>query len=372
MIALVSRAMLAIVAWVSLRIFPVSDRYPEKLPDSFFPGQSLLDGWARWDAAHYVAIARFGYGDGNPSPHGGLGFFPLFPLLMRGMIRVSGAEQTDRHFAIAGLVIANLCFFALIALFTRFAAARFGEKTAIDASLLLCVMPFSFFFNAVYTESLFALLIVLSLTFAGSKRWWLAAMFAGLASGTRLVGLALAPALLYGAYRRGAKLSELAGTALLSVSGVVAYFLYTAWKFDNLFAYFEAQSEWGDWNDHVRHYAELFFTHPRQALTGRPEDLVVLLDLIVGVIFLCFLPRLLRTKSPELAILTGLLVLGQGLFTWLSLGRYVLPALGVYVAMALWLGETRWRGWLRDAVVVSAALLLATLTALYATGFWVV
>jgi hypothetical protein len=371
-IAIASRAALAIVAWIALKVFPVSGRYPEKLPDSFFPGQPFLDGWARWDAAHYIAIARFGYGDGNPSPHGGLGFFPVFPLLLRGLVQICGAAETDRNFAIAGLLVANLCFVALIAGFAWLVARRFGDKAAIEASLLLCVMPFSFFFNAVYTESLFALLILLSLAFAGTKRWWLAASFAGIASGTRLVGLALAPALLYGAYRRGAKLPELVGTALLSVSGLLAYFVYCAWKFDNAFAYFDAQAEWGNWDDHVRHYAELFFTHPKQTLTGRPEDLIVLLDLIAGIVFLGFLPRLAKTRWPELFIVSALLIAVQGAFTWLSLGRYVMPALGIYVAMALWLGETRWRLWARDTVVVSSALLLALLTALYATGFWVV
>ncbi|MDP9369667.1 MAG: hypothetical protein M3Q03_15575, partial [Chloroflexota bacterium] len=89
-VAVFSRLGLAFLAWFSLRVFPRLDTYPAQLPDSFLPGHRMLDGWARWDAAHYVAIAGGGYGGDNPSPHGGVGFFPLFPLLMRGAVELVG------------------------------------------------------------------------------------------------------------------------------------------------------------------------------------------------------------------------------------------------------------------------------------------
>jgi Mannosyltransferase (PIG-V) len=363
---------LAGIVWFAVRVVPRHAPYPEQLPDTFFPDRPLLDGWARWDAAHYVAIARLGYGADNPSPHGGVGFFPLYPLAMRGAVQVVRAAPTEANLAFAGIVISNVCFLGAVALLARLGAARFGERVGIEAALLLCVMPFGFFMNAAYSESLFLLLVLLALTFADSERWWLAGMMAGLASGTRLVGLALAPALLLAGYRRGARLSDLVATGALSVFGAVAYFVYCAWRFDDPFAYFDAQSEWGGWDEHVRYYAELFFVHPRQALTGRPEELIVALDLLVGLVFLAFLPRLWRMGVPEIALVSTLLVVVQGALTWLSLGRYVLPAVGVYFAVAVWLVGPRWAGWVRDVVVVGSALLMGFLGILYATGFWVV
>jgi hypothetical protein len=214
--------------------------------------------------------------------------------------------------------------------------------------------------------------VLLALTLAGNGRWWLAGTAAGLASGTRLVGLALAPALLFAAYRKGARLSDLVATGALSISGTLAYFVYLAWRFDDPFAYFSAQSEWGGWDEHVRFYAELFFVHPRAALTGRPEDLIVALDLAVGLAFLAFLPRLWRLGIPEIALFSTLLIVVQAAFTWLSLGRYVIPAVGVYFAVSLWLSGPRWSGWVRDTVIVASALLMGFLAVLYATGFWVV
>jgi Mannosyltransferase (PIG-V) len=371
-IAVATRAALAGIVWFAVRVVPRHAPYPEQIPDTFFPDHPALDGWARWDAAHYVAIARLGYGPDNPSHHGGVGFFPLYPLLMRALVELVGAAPTDANLAFAGILIANVCFLGAVALLAWLGAERFGPRVGVEAALLLCVMPFGFFMNAAYSESLFLLLVLASLAFAGRGHWWLAGTAAGLASATRLVGLALAPALLLAAYRRGAKLADLLVTGALAVSGTAAYFLYCAWRFDDPFVYFDAQAEWGGWDEHVRFYADLFLLHPRQALAGRPEDLIVALDVAVGLAFLLFLPRLWRLGIPEIALLSTLLVVVQGAFTWLSLGRYVLPAVGVYLAAALWLGAPRWSGWVRDAIVVVSALLMGFLAILYATGFWIV
>lgn len=371
-IAIGSRVVLAGIVWFAVRAIPRHAPYPAQLPDIFFPDRPFFDGWARWDAAHYVAIARLGYGADNPSPHGGVGFFPVFPLMMRGAVELVGAAPSEANLALAGMVIANLCFLVAVVLLAHLGADLFGAPVGIDAVLLLCVMPFGFFLNAAYSESVFLLLVLLTLTLTDRQRWWLAGLVAGVASGTRLVGLALAPVVLLAAWRRGARISDLVGSAALSVSGVVAYGVYCAWRFDDPLAYFNAQSEWGGWTEHVRYYAELFFVHPRQALTGRPEDLVVAIDLALGVIFLAFLPRLWRQGIPEIALLTTLLVVMQGAFTWLSLGRYVIPAIGVYFVAALFLAQPRWSGWPRDLVLLTSVLLLGFLSVLYATGFWVV
>ncbi|MEZ4496023.1 MAG: M1 family aminopeptidase [Thermomicrobiales bacterium] len=63
--------------------------YPAQRPDSFFPDNPGLDGWVRWDSAHLIELARAGYGSGNTSPGEGWGFFPLYSLLMRGMVEAT-------------------------------------------------------------------------------------------------------------------------------------------------------------------------------------------------------------------------------------------------------------------------------------------
>jgi hypothetical protein len=371
-IAVTSRLALLVVVWMSLHITARLPLYPGQYPDTFFPQQTVFDGWARWDAAHYVNLAKYGYGADNPSPHGGLGFFPLFSLLMRGLVEFFRISPTPTHLAFAGIVIANVCFFLSVPLFTRMAAEQFGDTSARNAVLLLCIMPFSFFFSAAYSESLFLLLSLISLACARSNKWWWAAAAAGLASGSRLVGLALLPSILYLAWRRRASLRDLAAIVLIAPSGLVAFFVYTALKFNNIFAYFDAQATWGGWDEHVRFYATLFLRHPREVIHGDPRHLIIFLNVVLAVLFLAFVPLVWKQLDPATALFTTLLIVVQGAFTWVSLGRYLLPAVGVYFVAGALLTQPRWSGWLRDSVIVASALLLSLLAVLYGHAFWVV
>jgi hypothetical protein len=373
LLALAIRGALFVISWMSLRMFPRFDLYPAQLPDTFLPEHPFLDGWARWDAAHYIAVAQLGYGDPNsPSVDGGLGFFPLYPLLMRGLVAVTGVEATAGAYAAAGIAISNVCFVLAIALLAWTAAELAGDRVALETTLLFSVAPFGFFFNAAYSESLFLLISLFSFWLGRRGQWWKAGLVAALGSATRLIGLAIGPALLYLAYRRGAKPRDLLGIAILSPAGLVVYFLYCWIAHDDLFAYFSAQSEWGGWTEHVRFYAELFVTRPREALGGDPRHLVILLNVAALMLCLALLPIVWRRLDPGTALFTTLLVVVQGAVTWVSLGRYLMPAFGVFIAGGILLTHPRLVGWPRDAVVVSSALLLSLLTVLYAHGFWVV
>lgn len=372
-IAIGTRFALAIIAWMSLRIFPRFSSYPAQLPDSFLPQHPFLDGWARWDTSHYVAVAQLGYGNpASPSPQGGLGFFPLYPLLMRALVAITGVEKTAGAFAVAGIVISNICFLVAIALLVVITTEVAGERVALHTVLLFCVAPFSFFFNAAYSESLFLVLVLLSLWFARRGQWWAAGMCAALGSATRLVGLAIGPALLFMAWRRGAKPKDLLVIALLSPSGLVAFFTYCALKFDDLFAYFNAQSEWGGWTEHVRFYAELFIKDPKTAIGGDPRHLIIILNVGLLVLFLALLPMVWKRLDEGTAMLTTLLIVVQGAATWVSLGRYLMPAIGVFIVGGILLTHPKVAGWPRDTIVVSSAMLLSLLTVLFAHGFWVV
>jgi hypothetical protein len=369
--ALVGRVALAGIVWLSLRVFPRFAPYPGQLPDSFFPIHPALDGWARWDAAHYVAIAGQGYGGSNPSPHGGLGFFPLFPLLMRGMVAASGQEATPAHLALAGLILANVCFVLAVPLLARFGARQGGPAVGRTASIALGVAPFAFFYNAAYSESLFLLLVLLALSLAHGRRWWWAGLAAGLASGTRLIGLALAPALLLLAFRRGARGADLLAVGLLAPSGTVAFAAYTGIAFDDPLAYVHAQGTWGGWQEHVRFYAELFWRQPREALATEPRHLFIMLNLAVALVSVLLLPLVWRRLDPGTALFTTLIVAQAGV-TWVSLGRYLLPAVGIYLVAGQLLESRRLATWARDGLLVASTLLLALLAVLYAHGYWVV
>jgi hypothetical protein len=372
--AIVTRAALFLIVWLSLRAVPRLGLYPAQLPDSFLPNHPFLDGWARWDASHYIAVARFGYGDAeSPSPHGGIGFFPLYPLLMRVVGFITGQGDSNAGLAVIGLVISNLCFLAAVWLFARIATESLpGIEQARWAGRLFVLAPFAFFGNAVYTESLFVLEVLGAIWFARGGKWWQAAVVAAFASATRLVGLAVIAGVLYAAWRARVRLPTLVALAIVGASGFAAFLLYLWIRFDDALAYFETQEEWGDWSDHVWFYVELFVERPRDALQGDPRHLVIIANVGLALICIALLPVVVRRLDPATAAITTVLVLGQFAITWVSLGRYLMPAVGLYLAAALIVLRPPDRPWLRDSVLAGSATLMTGLAILYAHGFWVV
>jgi hypothetical protein len=359
LLVLVSRAFLMAVNWYSLRALP-----PEWEKLNLFVG-----GWARWDAGHYMRIALNGYTD--PVDPGNPAFFPLLPLLMRGVMFLSGQEPTEPRLAATSVLVANLCFGAAVPLFAHLVNRRFGPDVARVAILLLCVSPFSFFFSAGYSESLFLLLTVLMFGFV-ERRWWLAAaLVAGVATSSRLTGLALAPALLLAAWRCQASRRDLAGIVMLSPLGIVAYGAYTWRALGDPLAFLNAQSGWGGWNDRVVQYAKVFM-HPHETLFSDPTHLIVLLNVILLGFWLVSLPWVWRVLDPGIALFTTLLVVGHGATTWVSLGRYLLPAFGFYIVAAILLTTPGWRGLPRELVIVASTVLLTALTILFGHAAWVI
>jgi hypothetical protein len=370
-IAAVTRVILFAAVWISMRALPRLGFYPAQLPDSFLPEHASLDGWVRWDAAHYIAVAQIGYGEGNPSPGEGLGFFPVFPLLMRALVALPGVPNQTASYAIAALIIANVCFFMAVALLALLAASQ-SRGHALTAVLIFCLSPFAFFFNAAYSESLFLAMVLASLVLAQRQHWLSAAAIAGFATATRLAGLALVPALVFGAYRAGVRGWRLVTTGLLAASGFFVWTLYTTVRHDDPRAYFVAQENWGGWDEHVRFYAELFLHSPDQALGGDPGHLIIIINVLLAFASLLLLPLVWRQTAPQIALFTVLIVVGHVAVTWVSLGRYLLPAIGIYLVLGNLLDRSSWSGWPRDLFLAGSTMLLTLLAVLFAHGFWVV
>src|SRR5262245_22491805 len=190
-----TRGALFLLAYLSLAVLPLNPdpglAAPGSSPWRGFPTNLWLDGWARWDAGWYRNIAMHGYVDQAVGPAGqrNLAFYPGYPLAIR-LVSLTGLDPLA-----AGILISNVAFLAALVLLHRMARERFGEEPAFRLVLLLSVFPFSFYFSAVYSESLFLLLAVGSLYLAHHARWATASICALLCGATRAPGLALAPAL---------------------------------------------------------------------------------------------------------------------------------------------------------------------------------
>ena len=132
--------------------------------------------WTLWDSQWYLRIAAYGYESITTA------FFPLYPWLL------SWAGPDEIPIAFWGILLSNVCFLFALYFLHRLTAIDFDEKTADWTIFLLAFFPTTAFFSAVYTESLFLLLSILSFYCVRKQRWIEAGLFAGLAGLTRNSG----------------------------------------------------------------------------------------------------------------------------------------------------------------------------------------
>jgi Gpi18-like mannosyltransferase len=157
---------------------------------------ALAAGWSHWDSQHYLSIASTGYEFyGQRWPNAA--FFPLYPLLIRATAPLIGGSEM-----VAALVLAQLGLFGALLLLYDLLAHDFGRAVAYRSLLLLLLAPTSFFFAAIYSESLALLLLVATLWAIGRERWWLAGTAGFLLALTRLPGVLIAPIILFAYLQR--------------------------------------------------------------------------------------------------------------------------------------------------------------------------
>jgi hypothetical protein len=187
---LASRALVwaaGVSAYLLLRL-SADRRYDHaNLTESFGSvGNALAAPAVRWDSNWYVDISQHGYRHEHIEP----AFFPLYPLLMRGV-----GEVID-SVVVAGVLISLVAWVAGLVLLHRLTALELDAASARRAVVLLALFPTALFFSAVYTEALFLALELGAFVAARRGRWVWAGVLGGLGAATRNTGWLLAPVLL--------------------------------------------------------------------------------------------------------------------------------------------------------------------------------
>src|SRR5258708_2166621 len=187
----IRRLALTIVEYSADRILPYR-------PSFAFASQAFanidLPRWmysgANFDGIHYLIIAQEGY----KSVKYVQAFFPVFPIFfVRPFFQLFESDTVSLFFVLNAV---KICFVLFLISFFYLVRKQMGSRVAWFTILTILVFPTSIFFGALYTESLFMLLCTLVFLSAEHKRWWFAALFALIASATRVVGIALIPALI--------------------------------------------------------------------------------------------------------------------------------------------------------------------------------
>jgi hypothetical protein len=298
---------------------------------------TVLLGWNRWDAGHYVRIAESGYhlGPGFPA------FFPLYPLLIHlGDAVLPGDAQ------ISALVVANLAALGALAVLHRLADHEFGPGVAQRATWYLAAFPTGFFLFIGYNESLFLLLAVGALYAGRRGHWWLAGALGAFSSATRLFGLLLmAPLAVEYVRQRGWRpRPDVLGLALVPL-GVVGYSIYCAVELGDPLAFSAAQDQWG------RRYTfpgEAWVIAVRQMNGHRllaPASLAAFLDagttLVAVILLILAVTGRFRFRRDQLylvvqAALTLVLLMSTEVDgrSMQSAARYTMEAVAVFLVLA--------------------------------------
>jgi hypothetical protein len=321
----------------------------------------LLAIWNRWDAPHFLEIARYGYGP--PADPARIVLFPLFPAL------IAVGSLVMQPLA-AGMLISTLATLASAAGIYRLTRLDHSRQTARLAVLAMNVFPTAFAFVAPYSEAPFLAFVVWSLLAARREEWRAAGFLALLAGATRLQGAFLVPALaleyLVVHRRAGRPLGWLA----IGLGGPLIYLAINALTFgDPLYfvgiqkSVFHVQNvaPWDALGGLIRGVFEGDRTESWATVYLAPAAAYVILGLGTAWALLS------RRSRPSYSVYSVLNLAMMLTLSWpISLPRYVL---GI-APMFIWLGVLGRRPALGQALLVASVILLGACTTLFVTGHW--
>lgn len=216
---------------------------------SSLPPLEQLDGWQHWlvepfrnwDGTWYKLIAEQGYGGGFTATPA---FFPLYPWMMDWGHRITGLPVET-----VGWLISRLAFLGALIMISALVTQDFNITIARWTIVAIAVFPTSFFFGAVYTESLFLLLAVSTLWAARKNDWLLAVLLCFLAVLTRSAGIMLGiPMAVLFIQQHGRDLKAWFPKVLLGVIPLFGILLFGMHLRSQGLGFFDWQDQQWQWN----------------------------------------------------------------------------------------------------------------------------
>ncbi len=297
----------------------------------------------RWDSFWYTSISRHGY-TFSDSKNSSIAFFPLYPMVIRAAHFFSGIHEDRLSF---GLNV-FFSFLAMLYLY-RLAKLDYGERRSLAIVAVFLFFPAAYFFLSGYPDILFSLLAIMSLYFGRKKQWGRAGIAAGLLAITKPYGILMLPALgleYLWSYDWNLKilLKKIDWLPLLlPIFSFGGFVLFNYFKFQNPFAFLDAQQTWGRT---LSNPAAALFEEARHYLlggdifTGTNFPYVIYLGSFLFSIWAFWLAWK-RVRKTYL-LYAGLLLLSALLTgTLTSWGRYMLLGFPVLMGPAVYFVEKK-------------------------------
>ncbi|MDQ1672896.1 MAG: hypothetical protein QOC98_1458 [Frankiaceae bacterium] len=371
LVYLASRVVVLVAAGVASLISETAGRplatgpWPS-VPASRFPLVAVLE---RWDSAWWISLAKDGYPAGLPSgnPLGRFSFFPLYPLLVRGVAATGVPVQY------AALLTSTLLGAVAVALLWLFCRDVTDSATADRACALFCFFPGSLVLSMAYSEPVM-LVCALGCLLALHRRQWVAAgAAAAVATAARPTAVALCFACAWAAavaVRRRREWRALIAP-VLSPIGALAFFAYLGSRTGHVDAWFISQRDaWHERFDllSLPHRLWIAARHP-VTHSGALHDANHLVALLGTVFIIGALAPLLRAGLPGhvvvYTVVTIVLILGS--VTIGARPRLILAAFPLLIPLAARLSDRTFPPVLAASGTLLGAFSVLTLSTLSAT-----
>jgi len=353
-----------------------------KFVQPYFPVNSvLLYPWANFDGIHYLMIASQGYSNN-------LGFMPLFPIALNLVANLFGGGETfSIVYFLTGFFLANIFFLISLFIFFKLLRLDYSKSKTLQTIIFLVIFPTSFFFGAIYSESMFLLLTLLSFYFARKGQWFFAGIVGFFLPITRIVGIFILPALIVEFFqqenilKKWKKLAYIERIKIIKKSipiffiplSIVFYSIYNYLQKGDYLYFLHAHGNVGNSRtvdglvfipQTVYRYFKILISVP----TVQAEWWVSLLEitvflLVIWLLILAFKYKV-RLSYLVFAALCFLLPVSSGTFS--GLPRYALILFPIFIAITLATNKTR-----KILHVVFSILLLFILLMFFSKGCFI-
>lgn len=368
------RVALFFVAFLSIYFLPIfGARFPyadRVLEITHLP--YWVWGFGNFDGVHYLRIAQDGYAAAYSQA-----FFPIYPMLVKIFsfafpknILLDTSLFVDPSYFYSGLILSNLFLLAGLYIFYKLIRLDFDQRISILSTIFLLAFPTSFYFGAIYAESLFLFLAVLSIYLIRKDKFFWGAVVIALASATRIFGVFLILIYLIEAIRSKKRLNLI--WLILAPIGLLGYMLFLKLNFNDPLYFLTSQPIFGA-SRSVREivllpqviyrYLKIFFATnilSQPFFIAAVEFLFTLFPLTLLIIFF----RKIRLSYWLFSICALLLPTITGTFS--SMPRYALTYTVLLIPYII-----VWAGKYYKIVVVLLSALGCILLALFIRGYWV-
>ncbi len=324
-----------------------------------------LYSFANFDGVHYLTIAKEGYLQTNFIQ----AFFPLYPFVLLHSVHLL---LPSVNLLLMGLLVSHLAFLGFLILSFDFVERKYGVRVAWRFVLAVLLFPWSLFLASLYTESLFLFLVILCFWLADKKRWYLASLALMFLSATRIVGVMMIPALLIELWLSGDRDWKKYTAIIFGSLGLLGYMAYLFVHFQDPLYFLHVQEAFGAGRSNgITLYPQVAYRSLKILLTTafNFKYITYVQEFLAGTIGVIAILIPWRRVSPGItffALSTVLIPTISGSF--LSMGRFLIPALPLYILMALFASKHPRLAWIW---YIASALVLILNTLLFIQGYWI-